>query len=262
VDVPAIDAVLFADPRQSKIDIVQAAGRAMRRFEGKKLGYIIVPVIMDEDSDEPSDDAFDQIIAVLSALAMEDERIIEEFRSIASGRRSGGATIVEIDAPEYVRMEFGDLIENIETRIWDRLGFGWEKGLERLKAYVAKTNDAKVPQLFIDETGFRLGTWVQNRRAFYRRGTLSKDRIATLEALPGWRWDVVSDLFSDGLARLQLYVAERGNARVEASYEDQTGFKLGRWLIERRSDYRKGKLQPERIAALEDLSGWTWNTRV
>ena len=63
VDVPAIDAVLFADPRQSKIDIVQAAGRAMRRFEGKKLGYIIVPVIIDEDSDEPSDDAFDQIIS-------------------------------------------------------------------------------------------------------------------------------------------------------------------------------------------------------
>ena len=90
VDVPAIDAVLFADPRKSKVDIVQAAGRAMRRFEGKKLGYIIVPVIIDEASDDPSDDAFDQIITVLSALAMEDERIIEEFKSIASGSRPGG----------------------------------------------------------------------------------------------------------------------------------------------------------------------------
>ncbi len=37
VDVPAIDAVLFADPKQSKIDIVQAAGRALRKFDGKDL---------------------------------------------------------------------------------------------------------------------------------------------------------------------------------------------------------------------------------
>ena len=135
VDVPAIDAVLFADPRQSKIDIVQAAGRAMRRFEGKKLGYIIVPVIIDEDSDEPSDDAFDQIITVVSALAMEDERIIEEFRSIASGKRSGGTNIVEIDVPEYVRIEFGDLLANIETSHLGPSWLGMEKGPRKVEGF-------------------------------------------------------------------------------------------------------------------------------
>ena len=35
VDVPAIDCVAFADPKQSTIDIVQAAGRALRKFEDK-----------------------------------------------------------------------------------------------------------------------------------------------------------------------------------------------------------------------------------
>lgn len=35
VDVPAIDCVLFADPKQSKIDIVQSSGRALRPFVGK-----------------------------------------------------------------------------------------------------------------------------------------------------------------------------------------------------------------------------------
>jgi predicted helicase len=34
VDVPAIDCVQFADPKQSRIDIVQAAGRALRRYRG------------------------------------------------------------------------------------------------------------------------------------------------------------------------------------------------------------------------------------
>jgi predicted helicase len=36
VDVPAIDCVVFADPKQSRIDIVQAAGRALRVSAGEK----------------------------------------------------------------------------------------------------------------------------------------------------------------------------------------------------------------------------------
>ncbi len=43
VDVPALDAVAFLDPRASQIDIVQAVGRVMRRAPGKETGYIIVP---------------------------------------------------------------------------------------------------------------------------------------------------------------------------------------------------------------------------
>ena len=42
VDLPAIDCVCFTDPKRSKIDIVQAAGRALRRSKGKKFGYILV----------------------------------------------------------------------------------------------------------------------------------------------------------------------------------------------------------------------------
>ena len=37
VDVPATDCVVFADPKQSLIDIVQAAGRALRRYLGERL---------------------------------------------------------------------------------------------------------------------------------------------------------------------------------------------------------------------------------
>ncbi len=47
VDVPNIDCVLFADPKRSTIDIVQAVGRALRTYEGKQLGYVIVPVLLD-----------------------------------------------------------------------------------------------------------------------------------------------------------------------------------------------------------------------
>ena len=51
VDVPAIDCVMFADPKQSRVDIVQAAGRALRQYRGKDCGYIVVPLIVPEKMD-------------------------------------------------------------------------------------------------------------------------------------------------------------------------------------------------------------------
>jgi predicted helicase len=46
VDIPAVDCVLFADPKHSVIDTVQAAGRALRRHPGKRRGYILIPLIV------------------------------------------------------------------------------------------------------------------------------------------------------------------------------------------------------------------------
>ena len=46
VDLPAIDCVCFTDPKRSKVDIVQAAGRALRLSKGKKFGYILIPIFI------------------------------------------------------------------------------------------------------------------------------------------------------------------------------------------------------------------------
>lgn len=46
VDVPALDAVIFASARDSQVDVVQSVGRVMRSFHDKKFGYIIVPVVL------------------------------------------------------------------------------------------------------------------------------------------------------------------------------------------------------------------------
>ncbi|MCS6267047.1 MAG: DEAD/DEAH box helicase [Vampirovibrio sp.] len=44
VDVPSLDAVLFLNPRNSLVDVVQSVGRVMRKSEGKQYGYIILPI--------------------------------------------------------------------------------------------------------------------------------------------------------------------------------------------------------------------------
>src|SRR4029434_2798565 len=51
VDVPAIDCVMFADPKQSRVDIVQAAGRALRQYCGKEYGYIVLQLLCHEKMD-------------------------------------------------------------------------------------------------------------------------------------------------------------------------------------------------------------------
>ena len=80
VDVPALDAVLFMEPRTSKIDIVQAVGRVMRQHVGKKRGYIVLPVIVPEgkrvtDSQFLRSSEFQPVWDVISALRAHDERM-------------------------------------------------------------------------------------------------------------------------------------------------------------------------------------------
>ena len=83
VDVPALEAVSFLDPKQSHIDIVQAVGRVMRKAPGKKHGYIVVPVFVPEgDGDvaevlEQRKDDYRHIGSVLRALQSHDERLAE-----------------------------------------------------------------------------------------------------------------------------------------------------------------------------------------
>ena len=81
VDVPSLDAVIFLESKTSETDIVQAVGRAMRRAPGKKKGYIVLPVIVPEDSSldqeedilESSD--FKKLYSVIRALRAHDDRV-------------------------------------------------------------------------------------------------------------------------------------------------------------------------------------------
>ena len=78
VDVPDLDAVLFLNPRNSVVDVVQSVGRVMRRSEGKRYGYIILPVAIPSGM-EPSvalrdNKRYKVVWQVLQALRAHDDR--------------------------------------------------------------------------------------------------------------------------------------------------------------------------------------------
>jgi predicted helicase/SOS-response transcriptional repressor LexA len=78
VDVPALDSVLFLNPRNSVIDVVQSVGRVMRRAEGKRYGYIILPIGIPADQtpeEALKDNAKYKVVwQVLQALRAHDDR--------------------------------------------------------------------------------------------------------------------------------------------------------------------------------------------
>ncbi|MBX7246193.1 MAG: DEAD/DEAH box helicase family protein [Candidatus Sumerlaeaceae bacterium] len=84
IDVPALDAVVFFDTRESIVDIVQSVGRVMRKADGKKYGYIILPVCIPSGKVEnynayiDSDPQFKGIWKVIKALRAHDESLVDE----------------------------------------------------------------------------------------------------------------------------------------------------------------------------------------
>lgn len=88
VDIPTLDAIMFADPKTSPIDIAQGVGRVLRAAPGKERGHIIIPVAVPardwetgELSEDERDDAttganpYAPVFEVLNAMASHDETI-------------------------------------------------------------------------------------------------------------------------------------------------------------------------------------------
>ena len=80
VDVPALDAVLFLNPRNSVIDVIQSVGRVMRTAvsQGKKFGYIILPIGIPADVTPEEalkdNEKYKVVWQVLQALRAHDDR--------------------------------------------------------------------------------------------------------------------------------------------------------------------------------------------
>ena len=86
VDVPALDGVVFMNPRKSVVDVVQAVGRVMRKSPGKKFGYVILPVAIpagvDIDDAMERNEYFKVVWQVLNALRSHDPQLASEINKL------------------------------------------------------------------------------------------------------------------------------------------------------------------------------------
>lgn len=97
-----------------------------------------------------------------------------------------------------------------------------------------------------------LGQWVKRQRLDFRNGTMTAERRALLEALPGWTW--TGELlvkWPDRFEQLHRHLTREGTYPPSKS-------PLGDWIKNQRRSYKHGTMPAERRALLEALPGWTW----
>lgn len=266
VDCPALDCVVFADPRDGQIGTVQAVGRALRLHPGRdEPAVILIPVCItaDENGDAAADDsAFRSIWQVLRLLREHDVNVGAQ---LAAARRDlgppgGGPRPV---LPDWIDLrlpaEAGDeFLTAFTVRVLDDPAVPDERGLARLREFAGRYGHASPAVGYADETGFRTGQWAARCRTDRARGVLDPDLAAGLEALPGWTWSPARSRFERMLALLRDYAAGHGNTRPPRDYRAADGSALGQWTIAQRREYREGRLGPREIADLEGLPGWSW----
>lgn len=262
VDIPAVDAVAFIDPRESLSAIVQATGRALRKAEGKPCGYILIPVFL-EETDDPDQIAessqFKTVYRVVRAMADQDERLEEQLR-LARHEMALGTSGVTDSGPIVtvgIKTSYADFDRTIYLRIVERTAPNWEYMFALLEAFKAENGHVSVhPEAVYRDNP--LGSWLNTQRQFKKKGKLSDERIRRLEAL-GVRWEPREEKWEEMFALVKAYSDEHGHVGIPAG-EVIRGKRLGVWLIKQRELRKRGKLIPERIQRLEAL-GVDWDSK-
>jgi superfamily II DNA or RNA helicase len=142
---------------------------------------------------------------------------------------------------------------------WDPMEAEYKAGFKALQDYKEVHGDCNVARAFKTSSGFALGGWVSNRRSNYKANKLTPERIQKLEEID-FDWDPIETEYKAGFKALQDYKEEYGDCNVPMAFKTSSGFALGGWISNRRTDYNANKLSPERVQRLEEICFY-WDPR-
>ncbi|MFJ5680233.1 Helicase associated domain protein [Streptomyces sp. NPDC093097] len=263
VDVPAVDGVLFAHPKRSAVDVVQAVGRALRKHpDTPGHSTVIVPIVLPEEDEEIGDlDAGDYEVLwqVVRALRAHDEAL-----GLALDHTPAGYQGQPADLPEKITVILPDgttekVLEQIKVMMVRQSRNPWWEGYAHARAFHAAHGHLKIPMNYVNEHGYRLWRWYQDCLKHRRRGWMGSDRIAALDDLQ-IIWDPHAASWAHHLEQARHFHACHGHLLIPQDHQTNDGIKLGRWLNRQRTAYKRNTLHPDRQAALEEL-GIVWDTR-
>ena len=111
VDVPSLDSIVFMAKKRSQVDIIQAVGRVMRKFGSgveKKYGYIIIPVVINDekltDKTLSSNEDYKVVWQVVQALRSHDERLDTEINKVGvTGKLPANICVLDTFIPPISR---------------------------------------------------------------------------------------------------------------------------------------------------------------
>ncbi len=296
VDIPAVDMVAFVDPRQSRVDIAQAVGRAMRKPRGrleKTVGYVFVPLFVGEEGETIEDaiksERFDAVAGVLNALREHDSALEDNIKEVQRKQvfepNSNPREILQAVTVIGPRLEFSNIASAVRSAIVERLGLTWDRFYGCLAKYQEENGHADVPVSYFTKDGVGLGNWVRRQR--HRVDSLTVDQLRALvsvgfkfrrrgETLGEYnrRMQAIYDVFDarslghsstkeivwqrhfDALCRFQ---ANTGHTKVPRFFVSEDGLHLGQW-VNRQRNRPSALLTDERRRKLDEL-GFLWQLR-
>lgn len=132
VDVPALDGVIFLNPRKSKVDVVQSVGRVMRKSPGKEYGYVILPIALPPG--KPYHEALDDnetfriVWQVLNALRSHDEDFANEINRLVLDKNTENTnptpriSISILDSQQAEEAPRTEFFKRIKSKLVEKVG--------------------------------------------------------------------------------------------------------------------------------------------
>lgn len=253
VDIPSVDAIVFADPTRSVIRCVQALGRALRLDVSGKTASLIVPVYIPPgaDGEDILGTAYEPVWAIACALASHDHRILERLPDKANRLPKETSDVIA----RRWHFDFTVHPERI-AQAMDLISFdprdpavsrSRRLGLAAARSYRDQYGHLDVPADHVDPTGYTLGTFITTMRDAAKAGRLEGDWIAELDAL-GMIWDKHDAAWRARLAAAADYHRAHGHLAAPATTP------VGAWLAEQRHLAAKNALDTARVDALTALA--------
>jgi superfamily II DNA or RNA helicase len=274
IDIPALDAVYFAEPRASEVDVAQAVGRAIRRNPHHDRPALVVLALTVDDSQDAETvidvSSFKRVRQVLTALATHDPSITKDLarlRDVGPDTPPGpdgsiDTDLIEIhvpaDLPPHLTEQF---LRAFSIHTVDQLTHQWEQNFAALVDYTAQHGHASPPQQHRTPAGIALGQWVSGQRRAYARGRLVPERVQRLQELTGWAWNADDALWENSFAALAAYAERHGHSYPPRDFVSASGIILGHWVMGLRRPGNREKLDSGRRERLEALPGWSWERR-
>ncbi|MEU6033002.1 Helicase associated domain protein [Streptomyces tauricus] len=252
IDIPSVDAIVFADPTRSVVRCVQALGRALRRDVSGKIASLIVPVYIPPQAD-PQDilgTSYEPVWAITTALASHDHRILERLPDKTHRLSTETSQLIEhrwhfdfTVRPERIARALD--LASFDPR--DSASRSRRKGLAAAQAFHDTHGHLDVPADYTDPYGYTLGTFITTMREARTASRLDDDWIAELDALD-MVWDKHDAAWRARLTAAADYHRLHGHLAAPATTP------LGAWLAEQRSQATRGALDPARAADLAAIA--------
>jgi len=200
VDVPAVDMVAFLSPKRSQTDIIQAAGRAMRKVDGKAKGYILVPLLVEQKKGESIESAvlradYTEVWDVLQCLKEQDEVLEDIIRIYGLNIGAPKKALAEAQTKRRLNILAPDIaLKDIEAAIVSttlkQLTSKWDAFYSELLFYYKPNLHCNV-EYFVGRYRIvdnEIRDWLSEQRRLYRRNKLTQDKVQKLEKI-GIIWD-------------------------------------------------------------------------